>query len=164
MHERSRNRGARFPDARSSDGDARQGEPDGFGTTSRFFIFHSERAIMGNRPSDTESVVRTHLQAFLDREGIPAIMADYDDDACFLSEDRAYRGRHEIAGFFQAFLATLPPLAIERFALRSLRVEGELAHVVWSAGRDLPLGTDTFVVRNGRIVSQTFAMHAARPA
>jgi len=27
-------------------------------------------------------------------------------------------------------------------------------------GNDIPLGTDTFVVDNGKIVSQTFAMYA----
>jgi hypothetical protein len=47
------------------------------------------------------------------------------------------------------------------FTLRSLRVQGEVAHITWSAGPALPLGTDTFVVRQGRIVAQTFAMVAA---
>jgi hypothetical protein len=33
--------------------------------------------------------------------------------------------------------------------------------ITWSAGTDVPLGTDTFVVRDGKIVSQTFAMCAS---
>ena len=44
--------------------------------------------------------------------------------------------------------------------LCSLRVDGGLAYITWSAGDSIPLGTDTFVVYGGRIVSQTFAMHA----
>ena len=48
-----------------------------------------------------------------------------------------------------------------RFALRNLRVPREVAHITWSVGRELPLGTDTFVVREGKIVSQTFAMYSA---
>ena len=31
--------------------------------------------------SDTEAVVRNHLQAFLEQKGIAAILKDYDDDA-----------------------------------------------------------------------------------
>jgi hypothetical protein len=31
-------------------------------------------------------------------------------------------------------------------------------------GSDVPLGTDTFVVDNGKIVSQTFAMYAVPAA
>jgi ketosteroid isomerase-like protein len=116
---------------------------------------------MDTQPSVTETVVRNHLQAFLDQKGIAAILSDYDDDARFLSEQRTYHGRREIRNFFEDFIASLPPQAIKRFSLRSLRVEGDLAYITWSAGHELPLGTDTFVVRNGKIVSQTFAMYAA---
>jgi ketosteroid isomerase-like protein len=112
-------------------------------------------------PADTETVVRRHLDAFLQQKGLDAILSDYADDACFLSEERTYLGKPAIRGFFEAFIAALPPRAIDRFALRSLRVQGEVAYITWNVGTDLPLGTDTFVVRGGRIVSQTFAMHAA---
>jgi ketosteroid isomerase-like protein len=114
---------------------------------------------MDIRPTDTESVVRNHLQAFVEQKGIDAILDDYQDDARFLSEIRTYHGKREIRRFFETFLASLPPNAIGRFALRSLRAEGEIAYITWSVGNVVPLGTDTFVVRNGKIVSQTFAMH-----
>ena len=107
---------------------------------------------------DTEATVRHHLQAFVEQHGLDAILGDYAADACFLSEGRAYCGKPAIGEFFQEFLAALPAGAIERFTLRSLRVQGEVAYITWSAGPALPLGTDTFVVRRGRIVAQTFAM------
>lgn len=110
----------------------------------------------------TELVVRNHLQAFLEQRGVPAIVADYDDAACVLSEDRTYRGRREITAFFEGFLASLPPDGIRRFSLRSLRVEGDVAFITWDVGREWPLGTDSFVVRGGKIVVQTFALHAPR--
>lgn len=113
------------------------------------------------QPPTTETVVRTHLQAFIEQKGVAAIVSDYEEEAVFLSEDRAYRGKREIQGFFEHFIAALPPKAISRFTLRSLRVAGEVAYITWSAGEELPLGTDTFVVRDGKIVSQTFAMYAA---
>ncbi|HSQ81372.1 MAG TPA: hypothetical protein VLU54_09600 [Casimicrobiaceae bacterium] len=43
--------------------------------------------------------------------------------------------------------------------VRQMGVEGEVAYITWSVGDYAPLGMDTFVVRNGKIVSQTFAMH-----
>lgn len=112
-------------------------------------------------PADTETVVRRHLQAFLEQRGADALLADYADDACFLSEGRAYCGKPAIREFFDAFIAALAPAAIDQFTLRSLRVQGDVAHITWSAGPALPLGTDTFVVREGRIASQTFAIVAA---
>lgn len=116
---------------------------------------------MTSTPTDTEAVVRHHLQAFVEQQGLDAILGDYADDACFISDGRTYCGPAAIRAFFDAFLAALPPTAIAQFELRSLRVQGEVAHITWSAGPALPLGTDTFVVRHGRIVAQTFAMHAA---
>ena len=115
---------------------------------------------MTTRAQDTESVVRNHLRIFLEQRGVPAILEDYDDEACLQDEAKVYRGKKEIGEFFTGFLAALPPGAIERFALRTLRTEGKFAYLTWSAGADIPLGADTFVVRAGKIVSQTVAMYA----
>src|SRR3954469_10687085 len=82
----------------------------------------------------------------------------YDDDARFLTEDRVYRGKQEIRGFFRDFLASLPVGAIDHFALRALRVHRTVAYITWCVGSDISLGTDTFVVEYGKIVAQTFAM------
>ncbi|MEP6791805.1 MAG: nuclear transport factor 2 family protein [Ramlibacter sp.] len=109
---------------------------------------------------ETEIIVRRHLQAFVEQQGLDAILADYADDACFLNDDRAYCGKPAIRGFFNDFVAALPPDAISQFKLHSLLAKGDVAYITWSAGQKLPLGTDTFVVRQGRIVSQTFAMYA----
>ena len=109
----------------------------------------------------TENVVRKHLRTFLEQKGIPAMLEDYDDRARFYSAERVYEGHDEIGEFFAGFLHSLPPGAYDRFALGSLTVDGELAFITWSVGTDIPLGTDTFVVREGKIVSQTFAMYPA---
>lgn len=109
----------------------------------------------------TETVVRRHLQAFLDQQGVAAIVSEYSDNASFVTEDRIYRGKHEIAEFFTDFIASLPVNAIERFTLRSLQVDRNVAYITWSVGSDIPLGTDTFVVEEAKIVSQTFALHPA---
>lgn len=114
---------------------------------------------MNTRSSDTEAVVRRHLQTFLEQRGPDAIVSDYADNACFLTEGASYRGKQGIHRFFEGFIASLPPRAIGEFALRSLHVDGALAYITWSAGRALPLGTDTFLVEDGKIVSQTAAMY-----
>ena len=108
----------------------------------------------------TETVVRNHLQAFLEQKGVAAIVSDYDEDARFYSEARIYHGKQEIHGFFRGFIASLPAQAIYRFTLRTLRVDRNIAYITWCVGSDIPLGTDTFIVNNGKIVSQTFAMYA----
>ena len=115
---------------------------------------------MNTQSSVTETVVRNHLQAFLEQKGIAAILNDYDENARFYSEAKIYQGKQEIHGFFSNFINSLPAGAIDRFSLRSLQVDGNIAYITWSVGADIPMGTDTFVVGNGKIISQTFAMYA----
>ena len=112
----------------------------------------------------TEAVVRRHLEIFLAGRGAAAIAEDYDEDARFYTQARIYSGKHEIERFFEAFLLNLPPKAIPRFALRSMQVHGDVAYITWSIGDDVPLGTDTFVIKDGKIVSQSFAMFAQKAA
>ncbi len=52
----------------------------------------------------------------------------------------------------------LPPGS--EFNLINQSIEGEVAYVVWSASSekyDFPIGTDTFVIKDDKIVVQTFA-------
>ena len=102
----------------------------------------------------TETVVRNHLQAFVEQQGTAAIVQDYDESARFYSETEIYDGKQQIGGFFTDFIDSLPAGAIERFALRSLWVDGGLAYITWSAGVGIPLGTDTFVVTDGKTISK----------
>jgi hypothetical protein len=116
---------------------------------------------MNTATTVTEAVVRNHLQAFLEQRGIPAILADYDENARLYTEAKLYQGKSEVHRFFTDFLDSLPEGAIEHFALRSLQVDGNIAFIAWSVGTDIPLGTDTLVVEGGRIVAQSFAMYPA---
>jgi hypothetical protein len=118
------------------------------------------RYAVNSESSVTETVVRNHLQAFLEQKGIAAILNDYDENARFYSEAKIYQGKQEIHGFFTDFIGSLPAGGIEDFSLRSQRVDGNIAYITWSVGSDIPLGTDTFIVNNDKIVSQTFAMYA----
>lgn len=115
-----------------------------------------------NTPSlSTEAVVSHHLQAFLKQEGADAIVEDYKETARFFTETKIHHGRGEIRDFFMRFTQSLPPGAIERFELRTMQVKGPMAYITWTVGHDIPLGTDTFVVEDGQIVLQSFAMYVA---
>ena len=114
---------------------------------------------MNAQSSVTEAVVRNHLRAFVKQEGIAAILSDYAEDARLYGEARVYHGKQEIGDFFVGFIDSLPAGAIDQFSLKSLRSDGDIAYITWSAGNEIPLGTDTFVVNDGKIVFQTFAMY-----
>lgn len=105
----------------------------------------------------TEEVVEQHLRCFFagDLEGI---LSDYAPDAIFFTPEGPLRGADEIRTLFQAMMAEFgkPGAA---FSMKHQCIEGDYAYILWTAetaDNVYELGTDTFVVRDGKIVAQSF--------
>lgn len=114
---------------------------------------------MSTSTEKTLNVMNHHLHAFMTKQGADAIVSDYDEHAILYAPDCVYRGIDEIRHFFTTFLANLPEQALELFRMRSQEAYGEVGYIVWSVGELIPLGTDTFVIKGGKIVQQTYAAH-----
>ena len=104
----------------------------------------------------TASVITRHLNAI--PYGIDAILADYASDAVLISQDAVFHGPAEIRVFFEAFMANVSPELLAAFAVTRLETHGDVGYILWKADPFIPFATDTFVVRDDRIVAQTFAM------
>jgi hypothetical protein len=117
--------------------------------------------------STTEAVVGHHLDCFyaLDLQGVVADYdpdADADADAVMIVPTGVLRGVPEIMPFFRNFLAEFAQ-AGATFDMRQQVIQGDLAYIRWVAqtpDTTYELGTDTFVVRNGKIAAQTYAVNA----
>lgn len=107
----------------------------------------------------TQEVVEHHLQAF--GEGLDSILSDYNDESCIISQKGTFRGSTEIRTFFESFVSGLPEGFMEAFKVTKMECNNEVGYITWEASPWFPLGTDTFVVKDGMINSQTFAAHAA---
>ena len=109
-------------------------------------------------PGQPEATLTHHLQAIGEGD-IDAIMADYAEDAALFTPNGALHGHDEIRPLFEAMVAgVLPPGST--FEMSQQIIEGEVAYIVWSAesaNYNIPFGTDTFVIRDGKITTQTFA-------
>lgn len=108
--------------------------------------------------SDTLAVLENHLTSFADGD-LDGIMNDYTDDTVFFTTDGKLVGRGAIrrlmAGLFAEFAQ---PGA--SFEMRAQNIAGDVAHIVWSGetpSNRYEFATDTFVVRGGKIVYQSFA-------
>ena len=109
----------------------------------------------------TEAVVGHHLQCFGagDLEGI---LADYTADSVLCTPTGVLRGPQGMTPFFQATFAEFAKPGMS-FTMQRQTFEGEVAHIIWNAetaGNVYELGTDTFVVRDSKIVAQTYAAKA----
>jgi hypothetical protein len=110
----------------------------------------------------TEDVLAHHLQAI--PEGVDSIMRDYAEDSVLFTPDGALRGLEGIRAFFTGFLGSSPPELIQALTLLRQEIDGEYAYILWKAEPFIPLATDTFLVRGGKIRMQRFAaLVAASP-
>lgn len=113
---------------------------------------------MSANQSQTEAALARHLQAFASNS-VDSVMQDYTEESVFVTPDGPLHGLGEIRKFFTTFIAILPTGFREAFSIRKLEIVGEIGYLLWEASPWVLLGTDTFFVRNNRILTQTFAAH-----
>jgi len=103
----------------------------------------------------TEEVLDHHIQAF--EEDLDSILSDYDENSCIMSPQGTFRGLDEIRDFYSAFVGALPEDFLDVFHITYSDIDGEVAFIAWEALPWFPLGTDTFIIQDGKILYQTFA-------
>ena len=104
----------------------------------------------------TQDVLTHHLNSFGD---IAGTLADYTAESRFFTPDGLLRGPEEIRRFFVRLFEEFAKPGMSFEMLRQ-EVDGDTAYIVWkaeTADNRFELGTDTFIVQNGKIVTQTFA-------
>jgi hypothetical protein len=107
-----------------------------------------------------KATVTNHLQAFFDQD-IDGVVRDYAADAVLITRDGPMRGVAEIRAFFTQFIGGLPAGFLQSFKLHRQEFLGDVGYIIWDALPWASLGTDTFLVHDGKIVLQTFASYPA---
>ena len=102
----------------------------------------------------TEAVLQNHLRAA--KVGVDAIMQDYTDHSVLVTHDSTYRGLVEIRRFFATLFKELPEGFFDALKMNRQEIVGEVAYILWERKPIISQATDTFVVRNGKILVQTF--------
>lgn len=105
----------------------------------------------------TETVVKHHLDAIF-RGDFEGILSDYSDDAVLFHTQGTARGIGQIREYIGGMGTDLEAL-VDNFKLLREDVDGEVMYILWTCGDVAPLGTDTYIVRDEKIVVQTFATY-----
>ncbi len=106
----------------------------------------------------TEAVIDHHLASF-GAGKIDDILADYADDAVIVSPLGIFKGKDGMKPLFEGLIKEFSH-ADAKFTMGKKMVNGQLGFITWSAEtaeNTYELATDTFVVVEGKIVSQTLA-------
>lgn len=108
--------------------------------------------------ASTSDVLEHHIKCFGEGD-LDGILSDYAPEAVLFTPDGTLTGIDEIRPFFQAMLAEFGQPGTT-FSMKIRSVVGEFSYVVWTAetaDNVYEMGTDTQVVRDGKIVAQSFA-------
>ena len=106
----------------------------------------------------TQDVLAHHLEC-LGKLDLAGIMADYSDESTLFTPDGLLRGSAALRRFFAELFEEFAKPGMS-FELLRQEVSGEIAYIVWTAetaDNRFEVGTDTFIVKNGKITTQTFA-------
>jgi ketosteroid isomerase-like protein len=105
----------------------------------------------GWKMASTKDVLDHHLKCF-DEGNIKGILSDYAPDAVLFTPDGPLRGAEAMRPLFQAMIAEFGKPGAT-FNIKHQYVEGDYAYILWTAetaDNVYEVGTDTFVVRNGK--------------
>ena len=109
----------------------------------------------------TEATLNHHIQAF--SQGVDEILHDYTPASVLFTPDGPLVGLDALRTFFHTFLTTSPPELLRAMTVVRQDIHGEVAYLLWKAEPFIPLATDSFVIREGKIVAQSFAMFVPSP-
>lgn len=106
----------------------------------------------------TSAVLEHHLTAFIDLD-MDEILADYTDDSAIITNMGSFHGMEDIEGLFEGFFEEFSQGNVD-IEVDQQTVDGEIAYITWHAETPdnvYEFATDTFVIRDGVIETQTFA-------
>jgi hypothetical protein len=106
----------------------------------------------------SQKVLDHHLESF-GQNDLEAVVSDYTEESIIITPDSTYKGLEQISSFFTGLFPSFPTDSTE-ISMKSIFVENEVAYIVWDCTTptlEVPFGTDTFIIEDGKIRIQTFA-------
>jgi ketosteroid isomerase-like protein len=107
--------------------------------------------------ASTKDVLDHHLKCFGEGD-LEGILSDYARSAVMFTAAGPLKGADAIRPLFQGMVAEFGKPGAT-FTMKQQFVEGDYTYILWSAetaDNVYELGTDTFVVRDGKIMAQSF--------
>ena len=107
--------------------------------------------------ASTKDVLNHHLKAF-EQGDLNGVLSDYGPGVVFFRREGPLKGVDAIRPLFEALIAEFGKPGAT-FNMQRQVIEGDYAYILWTAKTTdnvYELATDTFVVREGKIVAQSF--------
>ena len=106
----------------------------------------------------TKQVLAHHWEAFT-QNNMDEVMADYTEESVLITPDATFKGLGQIRKNFEDAYIKFPKDKTV-FQLNKQVLDRDVAYILWQAKTptfNLSYATDTFIIRNGKIIRQTYA-------
>ena len=107
----------------------------------------------------TEEILLHHVSAFIEAD-VNEVMKDYTEASELLTPDGAFKGLNGIRSFFEEIFKGVPKGST--LELKQQIIRDNMAYVVWTSESpyvSIPIGTDTFIMENDKILFQNVAAY-----
>ena len=121
------------------------------------------RAGDGVAASMTMKVLDDHLADF-GKGDLDAIVANYTSDAVIMVPGAVFKGHDKIRGMFTGLIKEFGAKDV-KFKMVTKEAHGPMAIIIWEAETGkakYDMGTDTFIMRDGKIALQTVVVQAKK--
>jgi ketosteroid isomerase-like protein len=105
----------------------------------------------------TKDVLQNHMEAF-GKGDVDRVLSDYAPDAVLFTNDGTLKGVDALRPLFERLTGEFGKPG-GTFNMHREVIEGDYAYILWTAetaDNVYEIATDTFVIRNGKIVAQSF--------
>ena len=105
----------------------------------------------------TSDILENHLSCFA-KGDLQGILSDYAPHAVMFTPDGTHHGADAMRPLFQSMIAEFGKPGAT-FSMKHQVIDGDFAYILWTAetaDNVYEMATDTFVVREGKIVAQSF--------
>ena len=118
---------------------------------------NADAAELITKSDASKNIILHHLSSFRDND-LQAVISDYTNESVLITEGGTYMGPEEIEGFFTDLMVHFPKQDSD-FELDKLVAKDGMVYIIWHAktpSLEVALGSDTFIVKDGKIFQQTF--------
>ena len=112
--------------------------------------------------TSTREILDRHLQAFSERD-IKGVLSDYGKDIVFFTKNGPLNGVAAVRPLFETLIEEFRKPGAS-FNMEQYFVDGDHGYILWNADtadKVYEMATDTFVVRDGKIVAQSYTARIA---
>jgi ketosteroid isomerase-like protein len=126
------------------------------------FVVRPLVSFSGPTTANVETVITHHLAA-AERGDVDSMMTDYAADAVLITPDTAITGKRAIRAVFQRLVGgnSAPGGSAGALQVQKQVFKRNVGYLLWVQHAGTPdevHGSDTFFIRDGKIVAQTVAM------